>query len=310
MRNRSSAAWLVAALMVTAMGAWAAEPKQATTVEDAYPGLATGILAYATLGSPPPGVLVQAGAIQVTDNEVNNLQAKAHEPTRTQIRNNAFYLVEQMVTQRILLPIARQAAAQAGKNLAGKQDHEVIEEYLKSVGSQAVVTDAEIADYYNQNKAVFGNAALPQVNAEIKQMLIEDKQGDAIAAHIQNLGKAMVMVVSAPWAAEQSQLLTATPLEQARASGRPTLASFSAPGGNPPADPTAPIVQAVLAKYAGKLNVVPVNVAQERIFAARYGVVAVPAQIFFDKDGKEESRHTGPLSQGDIEKTLKELGVQ
>lgn len=41
----------------------------------------------------------------------------------------------------------------------------------------------------------------------------------------------------------------------------------------------------------------------------RYGIDAIPTQIFFDKEGKEVFRHTGFFPQEQIEKKLSELGA-
>jgi thioredoxin 1 len=72
----------------------------------------------------------------------------------------------------------------------------------------------------------------------------------------------------------------------------------------------APILETLKGKYAGKLNVVFVHVGQEQILAARYGIVSIPTQFFYDKDGKEVFRHVGFIPQQDIEKKLAEMGVQ
>jgi thioredoxin 1 len=296
-------------LVVLAAGAGAV-PMQplAQTVERAYPGLATGLLSDATLMDLTPGVLVAAGPVQVTTKDLSDLVSNAPAALRPQVQKNAFYLVEQLATQRLLLLVARQAAAQAGKNVAGKADKDILDDYLKGIASRATVTDAEVQEYYDENKAAFGNATLPQVAAQVRQAAIEEKQGELVAEHIANLGKGIVSVVSASWAREQAVAGRGNPISQARASGRPTVVAFVA-AGNPLCDKMAPILQAARAQYAAQANLLTVDLQQESILAARYGVLSAPAQIFFDKEGKEASRHSGLLSQEELEGELKELGV-
>ena len=72
----------------------------------------------------------------------------------------------------------------------------------------------------------------------------------------------------------------------------------------------APILETLKKKYDGQANVVVVLVTQEQILAARYGIEAIPVQVFFDKDGKEVFRHLGFFPQEEIEKQMAKLGVK
>jgi thioredoxin 1 len=119
----------------------------------------------------------------------------------------------------------------------------------------------------------------------------------------------MAIEVSAPWVAQQAILAKDNPVDKARGSGIPSLVDFGASGCRP-CDMMTPILEALKKKYEGKLNVLFVHVREEQILAARYGVESIPVQVFFDKDGKEVSRHTGFFPQSEIEKKLSEVGVK
>jgi len=280
----------------------------AQTVEKAYPGLATGLLSEATLMDLPPGLLATAGPAQVTTKDLADLIAKAPAALRPQVQKNAFYLVEQLATQRLLLAFAKQAAAQGGRSVAGKADKDIIDDCLKGVASRATVTDDEVQEYYLENKEAFGNAPFQQVSAQVRQAALAENQSDVVADHIANLGKGIIAVVSASWAREQAAVGRDNPISRARANGRPTVVAFCA-AGNQLSDKMAPILQAAVATYMGRANVVTIDLQQESILAARYGVLAAPAQIFFGRDGKEASRHSGLLSQEDLEGEMRELGA-
>ena len=99
------------------------------------------------------------------------------------------------------------------------------------------------------------------------------------------------------------------PVAQARASGMPSLVDFGAKGCRP-CDMLAPILDTLRTKYAGKMNVLFVNVREEPALAAQYGIEFIPVQVFFDKSGKEVFRHTGFWPQEEIEKKAAEMGVQ
>ena len=44
--------------------------------------------------------------------------------------------------------------------------------------------------------------------------------------------------------------------------------------------------------------------------AKRFGIRAIPTQIFFDKEGKEVYRHEGFLSEEEIVARFKDMGVK
>lgn len=72
----------------------------------------------------------------------------------------------------------------------------------------------------------------------------------------------------------------------------------------------APIMEKMEKQYAGKAAIVFIDVWEHREQAGRFGIRAIPTQIFYDATGKEVSRHVGFMSEEDIVKTLSQLGVK
>jgi len=71
----------------------------------------------------------------------------------------------------------------------------------------------------------------------------------------------------------------------------------------------APILKALEKEYAGKAAIVFIDVWENPEQAKKYGIRAIPTQIFYDKTGKEVYRHTGFMDKKAIETKLKELGA-
>ena len=71
----------------------------------------------------------------------------------------------------------------------------------------------------------------------------------------------------------------------------------------------APILEKLEKQYKGKAAIVFVDVWKNKEQARRFGVRAIPTQIFFDKDGKEVYRHVGFMGEAAIVKQLKKMGV-
>lgn len=71
----------------------------------------------------------------------------------------------------------------------------------------------------------------------------------------------------------------------------------------------APILAELANDYAGQLDVTFIDVWKNRDEGPRYGIEAIPTQIFYDAAGKERFRHQGFMAKKDILAKWKELGL-
>lgn len=72
----------------------------------------------------------------------------------------------------------------------------------------------------------------------------------------------------------------------------------------------APILEKLEKRFRGRAAIVFIDLRYQREAAQRFGIRAIPTQIFFDKTGKEVFRHIGFMSEGDILRQLSSLGVK
>ena len=72
----------------------------------------------------------------------------------------------------------------------------------------------------------------------------------------------------------------------------------------------APILEELKKTYAGKLDVVFIDVWEKPDEAKRFNINLIPTQIFYDASGKERFRHEGFFSKEDILAKWKEFGVE
>ena len=71
----------------------------------------------------------------------------------------------------------------------------------------------------------------------------------------------------------------------------------------------APIMEKMEKVYRDKAAIVFVDVWENREQAGRFGIQAIPTQIFFNSEGKEVHRHVGFMSEKEIVVQLKKMGV-
>jgi thioredoxin 1 len=289
--------------------AFAAEPN-AITLNNKYPGLASGCLTYAKLAELPAGILLKSADVNVSASDANEQIAKNPKEVQEQLKKNEFYLVEQIATGKLLTAIAKKDAADSNRtDLANKTDKEVIQAYFEKVTKSVSVTDADVNQFYQENKDACGGASLDAMKDQLKQYVLSQKQQLAVTEHIKTLGKRLPIEVSSSWVKAQAVLVKDNPVDKARASGKPSVVDFGATGCRP-CDMMTPVLANLKEKYAGKVNVLFVHVKEQEVLASRYGVQAIPIQVFFDKDGKEIFRHSGFYPQAEIEKKLTEMGVK
>jgi thioredoxin 1 len=287
----------------------AAPGERAPLVSVTYAGLASGCLTYACLSDLPKGTLLKAGDLVISERDVADEIAKAPPDVQAQLKKNGFFVLEQIAGPKLIVQIAKAEAAKTGKELPSQVDRLVVDYHIGGLAEKVEATDAEVADFYQKNKDMVGDATLDQVKSEIRKYLVREKQQAVIAKYIETLGQRTPVEVSAAWVKEQAALAKDNLVDKARTSGRPSMVDFGASGCRP-CDMMAPILETLKKKYAGKVNVEFVHVREEQILAARYGVQSIPVQVFFDKDGKEVFRHVGFFPQDEIEKKLAEMGVK
>ncbi|NLI34537.1 MAG: thioredoxin family protein, partial [Deltaproteobacteria bacterium] len=74
----------------------------------------------------------------------------------------------------------------------------------------------------------------------------------------------------------------------------------------------APIMEELEKEYhdSGKAAIYFIDVWKDKEQGRKFGIRAIPTQIFYDRDGNEVKRHEGFMSKGDIVAMLEKLGVK
>ena len=71
----------------------------------------------------------------------------------------------------------------------------------------------------------------------------------------------------------------------------------------------APILEKVRKDFEGRAAIVFLDVWKDSSHGRRFGIRAIPTQIFFDAEGNEVFRHAGFMDETSIVEKLYELGV-
>jgi hypothetical protein len=149
---------------------------------------------------------------------------------REQLRKNGFFLLEQMATSKLLVQVAREHPDRTEAELPQNSEKDIIRGYFQQIVEKVEVTEAELQEFYRENKGMLGGAKLGQVRKQLHQYILHQKREQALSEHIRTLGQTIPIVVSASWVKEQAILAQDNPVDNARMSGRPSLVDFGASG--------------------------------------------------------------------------------
>ena len=97
-------------------------------------------------------------------------------------------------------------------------------------------------------------------------------------------------------------------LDKAKKEGKAVMLELGSVGCRP-CEQMKAVMEKLRANYIGKLEVLFVDVRKDRDTAQRFGVFAIPTQVFLDKNGKEFHRHIGYYGYEEIAPVLKKAGI-
>ncbi len=72
----------------------------------------------------------------------------------------------------------------------------------------------------------------------------------------------------------------------------------------------APILEELEKEYEGRAAIIFIDVWKDHSQVERYGLKAIPTQVFYDKQGNEVKRHVGFMDKKSIVAELEALGVE
>jgi thiol-disulfide isomerase/thioredoxin len=310
MNTRTNTIRIVALALVALAAVLACTKKEepakaaAATVEERYPGVSMGMLKNARIAELKADLVAEAAGTNITAADLQSMLQELPQEYLPQLQKNMIFLLDQRVARTILL----QEAKAAGVKTEGETEETIIQALADQIAQTATVADDDILKFYEANKAMIGEASLEEVRDTIAGMLLQERQQAALTTFVDQVEKRAQIQVNREWFEQQSRLTRDNPVDQARISGKPSLVQFAVPS-SVMGEMMTPLLEALQQKHAGALNVIFVNVGDEQILGARYGIRSVPTQLFFDKAGKEVSRNQGVIDEGDLAKAVAGIGV-
>lgn len=277
-------------------------PADAPTIGSAFPALSSGILQGARLMDLPEGLILQAEGVSFTWAELNEEIGQAPADMQADLQKNAFFLLEQRVTEPILEAYVKKQDPVLASSPA------MLQTFFDRMLEGIAVSADQIKAYYEENSQMMGEASFEQIRPAIEQHLVQLRQQEVIETFIREIGQKEPIALDHAWIRAQAESAMDNDIDKARNSGVPTFVSFGADSCMP-CQQMKPFRENIAQKYGERLNVVYVHVNKDQFLASRYGVRGIPHIIFFDAEGKQAFTHTGFMPQEQLEEQIQNVGV-
>lgn len=180
---------------------------------------------------------------------------------------------------------------------------------IRELVANVAITESELREFFDQYKDQFPDKDYESVKEQIRPMALEEKQRLVIEDHINKLRANAKILRNDEWITAQEALVADNPLSMALKSRKAVVADFGR-GTCIPCKMMQPILEKLQKDFAGKAEILILDVGEYASLSRKHRIMMIPTQIFFDAKGKEVHRHQGFMSEADIVAQLKRMGVE
>lgn len=271
------------------------------------------------LQNPGRQVLAQVNGEKITVGEFNRELKKVESPLKEMLRENPQQLLEGIIMNRVFLQEAKKQGLtppiktykDTDKDALSPEEALIGELMKKKFSTPPTVTKEEIKTFYPLVKDRLGGKPLDQVSPIIEQLIRELKQQEEMKQYVTELRTSAKVetdqILLQKIASKPPESNTEDELKKAFAGGKPFLVDFGA-NSCLPCRQLRPILKEIGKEYAGKAQILVIDVYKYQHLAKEYKIQALPTLVFFDNKGKEVFRHPGAMNKDQIVAKLKEIG--
>jgi len=312
---------LVAAVgvIVTAKSRGGSPPAQAAVAgSGAQPQAGSSAPPAATPDEPgrPVDVLATVNGQPITLAELEEVLQALPAQYRAAFERSKHDLLEELITRELLLQEARRKGmvpAPGGGNpgLSADARRQAIQDLLRQETLHTVnVTEADLRAYYEERKdEIPGGGSFESVRDRLRPIVQQEREQQAVESYVARLREDATITRDQEWVASQQALAAENPLSRALRGGKPVLADFGR-GVCIPCKMMKPILDDLREAYAGRAEILIIDVDEYAALARLSRIRTIPTQIFYAAGGREVLRHEGFMPREDIVAQLAQMGVQ
>jgi len=272
------------------------------------------------LGNPSRQALATVNGEKITVEQFNNELTKVQEPLQTMYKEEPDKIVEGMIIKALLIQEAKKQGVtppvktfKDGAKDSLPPDEAMVGELMKKkFSAPPEVTKEEIEAFYSIFKGQMEGKKIEQVAPAIEQIIREGKQQQAVEQYLKEIRNSAKVEIDQDRlkkiAVKPPDSNTEEEFKKALTGGKPLLVDFGA-NNCVPCRQMRPILKELNKEYAGKADILVIDVYKYQSLAKDYKVSLIPTLVFFDAKGKEVFRQMGAMEKDKIIAKLKEIGV-
>jgi len=272
------------------------------------------------LGNPSRQALATVNGEKITVEQFNNELTKVQEPLQTMYKEEPDKIVEGMIIKALLIQEAKKQGVtppvktykDAAKDALPPDEAIVGELMKKKFSTPPEVTKEEIEAFYSIFKGQMEGKKIEQVAPAIEQIIREGKQQQVVEQYLKEIRDSAKVEIDQDRlkkiAVKPPESNTEEDFKKALTGGKPFLVDFGA-NNCVPCRQMRPILKELNKEYAGKTDILVIDVYKYQGLAKDYKVALIPTLVFFDAKGKEVFRQMGSMEKDKIISKLKEIGV-
>jgi len=255
-------------------------------------------------------ILALVNNSQITESYFDKNFDNSPQQYKDMFKNDKEGFLDQMIIKELLFLKSKEKGydVDIAESDEERLKDKAIEKLIMFISSEIEITNEEMINFYNENESNMKGASFEQVKNDIRNYLVQQKQGEVIDQYIEELKSSAQIILNEEWIKIQQDARPKNPLTEALKNGKPTVLDLGA-GTCIPCKMMKPIFEELEKEYEVKANILLLEISDYRDIANKYKVRVIPTQIFFDKDGIQYWRHEGFLSKEEIIKKINESGA-
>ena len=269
----------------------------------------------------PEDVLATVDGKEITLRELEEILQTLPEEYRGRFQRQKHEFLEHLIVRAMLLQATNhleiantevyKSALQGNADATPLQKEDLLINILmqEHVLKQVEVSDADVRAFYEEVKAdIPGEPAFEGVKDMLLPSVRQQKEYEAVEGYIADLRARAAVTRNERWIEVQKKVAAQNPLDSVLGKGRPVLADFGR-GTCIPCKMMQPILDKLAGDLSGQVHVLILDTSDYPSLSRKHGARLIPTQIFFDGSGKELYRHEGFMSEDDIRRKLRSLGM-
>jgi len=265
---------------------------------------------------PEGNVLATVNGRNITERQLESFLASIPAQQRAEYEGDKVSLLENLIVREALLQEAERrgvekwfAVKENLKKYPESRTDILIQALLQSEAEKVSVSDQEAREFFDSQRDYFKGSSFDSMKDKIKTYILGEKQNERVNEFVREVRSKATVVKNEEWVRRQEGLRPKTPLDTALKSGKVVLADFGRMT-CVPCKMMKPILDKLAEEYKGRAEILIIDLRDYPALAGKYGIRAIPTQIFFDEKGNEVYRHMGFMDRDAIIEKLKEMGVK